>query len=129
VKKITAIFFLSLYLFSATGVRELLKINVLVQHFYETKKKDNTITFFNFLVMHYITGDLNDKDNSRDNQLPFKSTETCLLNASLTYIPGQYISPLALPSFAINKRDFSRVKELFIFTKCPILVWHPPKYS
>ena len=51
---------------------------MLIQHFYETQKNDNNITFFHFLVMHYITDDLNDKDNNRDQQLPFKSNETCI---------------------------------------------------
>ena len=121
--------FLSLYLFSATGFNELFKINALVQHFYETQKNDNTVTFLHFLTMHYITDDLNDKDNDRDNQLPFKSTETVLSNISLTYIPGQYISSLASQSFIINKKDFLTIKDLFIFTNYHTLIWHPPEYS
>lgn len=125
----TAILFLFIYLFSATGINELFKINILVQHFYETQKNDKTVTFLHFLTMHYITDDLNDKDNDRDKQLPFKSTETYLSNASLTCVPSKYISPLAPPSFVVYKKDFPPAKESFIFTNYPILVWHPPKYS
>ena len=127
-KKLAAILFLSLYLLYTTGVKELLKINLLVQHFHETKKTDNTVTFFHFLVMHYVTDDLNDKDNDRDKQLPFKSPETSMLNSALIYIPTPVIF-MDFQSFAVNKRDFLAVKDLVLITSYHALVWHPPRHS
>jgi hypothetical protein len=125
-KKITAILFLSFYLFSATGLNELFRINILVQHFYETQKNDSRVTFLSFLVMHYITDDLNDKDKDRDKQLPFKSTETRLSNSSLIYIPGKQVL-FAFQYFAVNKRKFLSAKDSFIITQSQSPVWHPPK--
>jgi hypothetical protein len=128
-KKITAILFLSIYLFSATGLNELLEINILVQHFYETKKNDNTVTFLHFLAMHYITDDLNDKDDDRDKQLPFKSIETFISNSVLIYIPHQDTTSLGAQSFAITERIFLITKDVFVLPIYHIPVWHPPKYS
>lgn len=127
-KKITAILFLSIFLFSTTGFNELLKINVLVRHFHETQKNDSLVTFFHFLVMHYVTDDLNDKDNERDKQLPFKSTETGISNDYLICVSGQNMR-FEFQFFAINKNNFFPVKNLFISPNYRSFVWHPPKYS
>jgi hypothetical protein len=128
VKKITAILFLSIYLFYTTGLHELLKINVLIEHFHETQKNDRALTFYHFLVMHYITDDLNDKDNDRDKQLPFKSTETFISNSTVLYTPDLSIQPLTAQYFTINKTVKLIVRDLFIVTDFNSPVWHPPKY-
>jgi len=75
VKKVAALFLLSIYLFSAIQLSELLKINVLLAHYHETEQHEPKISFFDFLVMHYVTDDGNSKDNDRDSQLPYKSGE------------------------------------------------------
>jgi hypothetical protein len=128
VKKITAILFLSVYLFSATGFGELFKINILVKHFYETNNTGKRVDFFQFLIMHYVTDDLNNKDNDRDKQLPFKSPETYISNSSSLYTPLQFIqSSLTSQSFTINKADLFVAKDRFVIKDFKTLVWHPPK--
>ena len=126
-KKITTIFLLSIYLFSATDLKELLKINALTNHFEETKLIDNSLSFFSFLIMHYITDDGNSKDNSTDAKLPFKSHEVYSL-VSLVSVPNQFIS-LAINAFPIIKNDFFVEDDLLIFTNYCALVWHPPQFS
>lgn len=125
----TAILFLFIYLFYTTGFSELLKLNALVQHFYETQKNDKAVTFYHFLVMHYITDDLNDKDNDKDKQLPFKATETVIANSTVLYTQYLNMQPLAAQSFTVNKHVKLIVKDLFIDTDFNSIVWHPPKYS
>jgi exosortase/archaeosortase len=125
----TAILLLFIYLFYTTGFNELLKINTLLQHYYETQKNDKALTFYHFLVMHYITDDLNDKDNDRDKQLPFKSLETVISNSTVLYIPYLNIQPLSAQSFTVSKSIKLITKDLFIDTDFKSIVWHPPKYS
>ncbi len=126
-KKITAILFLSIYLFYTTGFHELLKVNILIEHFYETKKNYSALTFYNFLVMHYITDDLNDKDDDQDKQLPFKSTETYFTNPIVLYTPVQHVQLVTIRSFKVNKAELNVTKGCFAITKYKTPVWHPPK--
>jgi hypothetical protein len=130
VKKVTAILFISVYLLSATEISELFKINTLVQHFYETNNTGKPVDFLHFLVMHYVTDDLNDKDNDRDRQLPFKSPETCFSNSTSLYIPFQFIqSSLAAQSFTVTKANLFGTKNDLVIIDFKNLIWHPPKYS
>lgn len=62
-----------LVLFVTNGaVLELIKIPTLVKHFEQHKAQNNSIDFSDFLVMHYLGSDNNDKDNAQDEELPFK---------------------------------------------------------
>ena len=128
-KKITAILFLFIYLFYTTGFGELVKVNVLFEHFYETKKNDRAVSFYYFLVMHYITNDLNDKDNERDKQLPFKSTETFVSNSTILYTPNLNIQPLSFRKFTINRAVKIIANDALVVKEFNSIVWHPPKYS
>ncbi len=125
----SAILFLSIYLCSGTGVNDLLKISTLISHYYETMQQDKTVSFSRFLVMHYITDDLNDKDNDQDKQMPFKSHELCLSNMALSYMPNYDIAAIIHPPFVTNKIDFSIANDPFALPKQHDLVWHPPNYS
>ena len=127
-KKIAATFLLSIYLFSAIQLYELLKINVLVAHFYETKQHDPKISFFDFLVMHYITDDGNTQDNDRDCQLPFKSNVNLVANSVSTFIlngPAEIILP---PAVAGNG-NFYQYDAPYISSNFSKLVWNPPRIS
>jgi hypothetical protein len=127
-KKIAAIFLLSVYLFSATDFKELLKINVVVQHFQETRLLDNSVSFVHFLVMHYITDDNNDKDNDRDMQLPFKSPRSYIASSSFIYILCQCTS-VTFQLLSTIAKDFLTWNDSLVFTSFYSLVWHPPQFS
>jgi hypothetical protein len=128
VKKITAILLLSVYLFSATDAKELLKMNVVFDHFTETRATDKAVSFLHFLVMHYVTDDHNDKDNNRDMQLPFKSPDTCIANNSLVSLHNQFAS-FTFNFFPVNERDFIIAEKTFVISNYQALVWHPPQFS
>jgi hypothetical protein len=128
VKKITAIFLLSIYLFSVVQLYELLKINVLIAHFYETRQQEPNIGFFDFLVMHYITDDRNTQDNDRDSQLPFKSNCSLIANNSSIFLLSKYDESVA-PLVIASKVDFPRYITPFISSSFCSLVWNPPRIS
>lgn len=52
-----------------------MKLPVLITHFNEHKQRDNNVTFVDFLSMHYWGTDIDDHDEDRDSQLPFKTTD------------------------------------------------------
>lgn len=126
-KKITAILFLSIYLLYSTGAHELLKLNALVDHFYESQENDRALTFSQFLLMHYVTDDLNDRDDERDKQLPFRSAESYAATSTGFYIPVYSIQASCIPSFIITEPFKIIPKDLFIDTDFKSFVWHPPR--
>lgn len=75
-KRIFAITFLSIYLFSATELYQYFKLPALIEHYSEHQQKDTNITLWKFLCMHYAKGEVKDKDFEKDMKLPFKTAET-----------------------------------------------------
>lgn len=127
-KKLSAIFLLSIYLLSATPFSELLKVNVLVQHYQETIKKNGPVAFFDFLVMHYITDDGNTLDDDRDSELPFKSESSLVASNFSNFIINNYAEILVAPT-ATDKKDFHNYTDPYISSNFSKLFWNPPKIS
>jgi hypothetical protein len=128
VKKFVAIFLLSIYLLSSTAMSELLKVNVLVEHFQETRMKNGPVAFFDFLVMHYITDDGNSLDDDRDCQLPFKSHSSLVANNFSNFILNRYVE-IVLTPVKTDERHFYNYCSPYISSNFSKLVWNPPKIS
>lgn len=58
-----------------TSFCQVYKIPLLLKHFAEHQSLNQEITFADFLSMHYLGHDLNDNDDDKDMQLPFKKVE------------------------------------------------------
>ena len=54
---------------------QLFKIPVLIEHYVEHQDRNADISFADFLTMHYWGKDINDTDDERDRQLPFKNID------------------------------------------------------
>lgn len=78
-KRTAGIFLLSIYLFSFAEVHNLVKIPVLFQHFKEHKQEDPSISFWDFIRIHYMDPIVVDDDYQRDQQLPFRDADCCQL--------------------------------------------------
>lgn len=128
-RKITAILLLIIYLLSTNGVNELLKTGRLVQHFCETNSADRQVNIFQFLVMHYIGDDLNDKDNDQDMQLPFKSNELRISSNTVLPLPYRHIKILETPSKQVSHKILFLRNDILIENNFNVPIWHPPKYS
>lgn len=128
-KKAATIFLLSVYLLSATQLYELLKVNVLIEHFYETRQAEHRgVSFLEFLVMHYITDDGNNKDNDRDSQLPFKSHGSLVANSISTFILNKAEAIVPVHVMA-GKADFRNYCDPFVTSNFCSQVWNPPRIS
>ncbi|MDJ1485934.1 hypothetical protein QNI16_35970 [Cytophagaceae bacterium YF14B1] len=55
---------------------QLVKLPVFFLHYQEHKLRDASIDLIDFLSMHYWGEDLNDQDDDRDMQLPFKKIDS-----------------------------------------------------
>ena len=65
---------------SSTSIAELLKIPQLIYHFNEHQKLNSSLSFNDFLAIHYSQPDDGDGDQSSDEKLPFKSTNQSTLS-------------------------------------------------
>ncbi|MGC4101097.1 hypothetical protein [Ferruginibacter sp.] len=125
-RKAAAILLFSIYLVSTAELYELLKVDVLLEHYKETKARQGNISFVDFLVMHYVTDDGNKNDNDRDEQLPFKSATSVAAAASAPFIL-QRTEEFTLKPF-IEQQD-----KLYCYSNPAILshyygaVWNPPR--
>ncbi|MBO9564454.1 MAG: hypothetical protein J7621_16840 [Niastella sp.] len=59
-------------LLNDTSLNQFLKVPALVAHFMEHHRLDERVGFVRFLAMHYGGNDMNDNDDDRDMQLPYK---------------------------------------------------------
>ncbi|MBC7524368.1 MAG: hypothetical protein H7239_08025 [Flavobacterium sp.] len=125
-KKYLAIALLVLYLMSTTELNQLLKLPALVEHYNEHQLENSSLTFFEFLHMHYSQADDHDGDKDKDMKLPFKSHSLCCsANPVIVTLPELYV-------FTSNLVIESSRKEVnyYRFLICPSplkSIWQPPK--
>ncbi len=127
VKKISAIFLLTVYLFSTTEVKQLLKLPVIFQHFAEHKQQDGQMTILKFLSIHYLHGSPKDKDYEQDMKLPFKTSGDCISTVSSDVIPVTVTFAIINP-IEISVRQVFIHKYEFILSSFPASIWQPPKF-
>jgi hypothetical protein len=71
-------------MFSFVEFHQFLRIPVLIQHFVEHRQQDPSISFMAFLKLHYVGEIVIDDDYQRDNELPFREADCCLITATVT---------------------------------------------
>ena len=124
-KKLFAISFLLIYLFSTTEFSQLLKLPLLIEHFIEHREVNSHLTFRQFLLLHYALSGDQDADQARDMKLPFKSHSNCVASVSNIYLPSQ--RPLVIkPGFILEKKKINRKKQLYLPAYCSD-IWQPPR--
>lgn len=75
-KRVLIILLSALILAGSTEIHQLLKLPVLIQHYLQHRKKDTSLSFIEFIKIHYAgKAHPNDNDDSEDGRLPFKSTD------------------------------------------------------
>jgi hypothetical protein len=124
VKQITFILILQGYLFSFTELRELLKLPILLEHYIEHNSADKSISFADFLSMHYLQVQDNDGDDEQDRNLPFKSCHNSHTTTFALSCTHQNIQ-LKPHEIIIHKNYYSH-QELFLTNFHPS-IWQPPK--
>jgi hypothetical protein len=75
VKRFIIHIMLTILILDTTSLYQVFKVPSLISHFVEHKALNHDISFMDFLSMHYWGDDLNDNDDDKDMQLPFKKFE------------------------------------------------------
>ncbi|MDP4286086.1 MAG: hypothetical protein Q8891_16875 [Bacteroidota bacterium] len=126
-KKIAAILFLAIYLFSTTEAIQLLKLPVIFEHYKEHKNKDHSITFLKFLDIHYMHGSPQDADRDRDMQLPFKTSNECIFTLSVPFIPFYTTAVIIQQPATIQKKNPFGACNHAILPSYYSKIWQPPR--
>jgi len=123
-KRLLGIFLLSAYLFTTTQLNQLLKLPVLIGHFFEHQEQDQRISFLDY-IMHHYGGHEKDADYETDQKLPFMTASETL---SLTFfVPTPSVFPLQKIVF----KEVSQVNSCYhLQLKATYLssIWQPPKF-
>lgn len=126
-KRLIHIFLIGIYFSCSTELKEMFKLPILFQHFYEHKALDSKMTFLGYLEHHYSDVPHTDNDADRDNQLPFKTNDL---------FAGSVLSPAVAPHFGIQMKKAS---QLIVIQKIRVnndhidvlayteKIWQPPK--
>ncbi len=115
-----------MYLMSTTELKEFLKLPVLIEHYKEHKILNVSLSFFEFLCMHYAQYDDHDGDKDKDMKLPFKSHSLCFSsNPVLVTLPDLYLF-YSTAFFESIKKEANYYS--FLITPSPLKsIWQPPK--
>ncbi len=108
-----------------TPLHEVFKLPVLVSHFQEHKKQDESISLLKFLYMHYAHQHDIDDDNDKDMQLPFKDCSAPVFFTFST-LSVKFQLPLRLPA-PESKNLFSVKQDAFLSAAFPDKIWQPPR--
>ncbi|MEP6627280.1 MAG: hypothetical protein ABJA32_04815 [Ginsengibacter sp.] len=125
-RRFSAILFLSIMLFTQTELHQILKFPVFVQHYFEHKAEDPTITLYQFTVLHYFSGNPVDDDYARDMQLPFK-TNDCLQAMTSIVIPDQII--FSEQQAAPLTKPFPATHNNWIHSNYIVDIFRPPQFA
>ena len=125
-RKGIAILFLSIYLCSTTEAHELLKIPIVFQHFIEHQQEDPSISALQFLQIHYLQGNVKDKDYDRDMQLPFKTAGEFFASTATPFVPLNAQIIIQYPE-DVNNIVWSQQTTPFLFSAYQVNIWQPPK--
>ncbi|OKL38523.1 hypothetical protein [Pontibacter flavimaris] len=125
-RQILAIFLLVVYTCTGTTLQELQKAPVLAAHYLEHQEMTSDISLTQFLVLHYLSGNVKDGDYARDMQLPFKTTDVVASATTPLVIPVPFpelnftLPPSAHVHGAVLDVDFHSSRFLSS-------IWQPPK--
>ena len=81
---------MTVHLFGNTELGQLFGLPKLVSHYFQHRQLDRSVTFIDFLAMHYGGDDGTTADDDIDNQLPYHHVDNHCL--SIVYYPSdQYV--------------------------------------
>ena len=108
-----------------TPVNQLMKLTILIEHYFEHKDKDSKISVIDFLKMHYTNEDIKDADHERDMQLPFKHFSPISLIFTFFDSAGFLLTENLFPAFALKQKRL--YKSPYHSSESLSNIWQPPK--
>ena len=73
-------------------MNQLLKMPLLIEHYFDHQEENKDLTLFQFLNMHYAHPHPKDANHQKDMELPFKSHSDCSFAISMNFIVSESIT-------------------------------------
>lgn len=125
-RKINAILLLTVLIFSQTELHQILKLPILVQHYFEHNADTKNVTLRQFIALHYFSGDPIDNDYARDMQLPFK-TNDCLQVITSMVVPNEI--EFGVSPEIIEVINFPKFHNDWIESNYAKTIFRPPQFA
>ena len=129
-KKMFALFCISIYLISTTELSQLLKFPVLVEHYIEHKDVNPELTLIGFLEIHYnnhLEDHPYDDDYLQDQKLPFIAQADVL---SFFFVVSPVISfEIKDKLFPSSRLKVSSFENAFSENRFLSTIWQPPQFA
>ena len=116
----TTILFLAVLLLTQTPVGQVLKLPVLIEHFYKHQRKEG-VSLLAFLKDHYSIRH-NDTDQAQDEQLPFRNVIVQAIGFAL--VPGNVKTDF-FATFDIPEKF--ALKDFFVSQQHLCRIFRPPR--
>ena len=108
-------------------MNQLLKMPLLIEHYFDHQEENKDLTLFQFLNMHYTNPHPVDKNHKKDMELPFKSHSDCSSAISMNFIVSESIT-LETPETESHRKRCVYKDQLLID---PLLtkILQPPRHA
>lgn len=127
-RRISLLFILFAYLSSVTEVHELFKAANLFAHYAQHLEHDDSLSFGDFLSMHYAENSEHASSEEHSESLPFKSNHTSTaLISFVALIPA--IGFEAIPLWVIEAATPVSFYKPIAASARVSAIWQPPKLS
>jgi hypothetical protein len=126
-KIFVTISFILLHLFTTTAAGELLKLPLLVHHYFEHDEKDDHESIIHFLLEHYaeLHAAISQHHVNDHRHLPFKTTEKEYFSTAISLVPNTFENsePLVFNLMFVS----STAKETSAYSHFLADIWQPPR--
>lgn len=123
-QKRIAILFLLVFSVSMTEAGQILRLPLLVEHYFDHSEKKAENSLIDFLKSHYLYHHADDGDENEDNNLPFKTLNYGIV--SLSFLPS-VIFDITYP--CLPATDYPLHTVPFLFSDPLFGVFHPPRIA
>jgi hypothetical protein len=111
--------------FNVVSLNQFSKLPLLVAHYMDHWQRDNTIGLGAFLDMHYFGHDINDHDEKKDKELPFKSFT--INSIQVFTVPETDINFVIHPCFSPSVKEPFTATNQFVPNGVMSSLFRPPR--
>jgi len=113
--------------FNVVSLNQFSKLPLLVAHFVDHWERDHNIGLGDFLDMHYFGHDINDHDDTKDQELPFKSFS--LSSIQVFTLPECGLNIVIQPDFILSVDKPVIAGDQFGLTQVMASLFRPPRVT
>jgi hypothetical protein len=117
------------FLFPNDLLQDIIKLPILVAHYFHHNHKEKYIHFTDFIADHYSNHEHHDKDHDNHNNLPFHNHDFNFQQSIFT-ITVLDVFPIILTNYTeANSKKNIMLRQHFYKSSALSSIWRPPKFA